>query len=64
MNALFDEKTKNEVLKYQVFPDNGRFVIGQMVYGTRGTTFTIVDDCRTEAFANARCAALNSGKVK
>lgn len=48
--------------RYRVFKQDGRFLIGRRVYGS--ITFDIVDDCRTEKFAHARCEALNAGVIK
>lgn len=48
--------------KYQVFESNGRFLVGRGIFGTQ--SFDIVDDCRTERFALARCDALNNGVIR
>lgn len=49
--------------KYSVIPRDGRFLICRRLTMT-DSTFDVVDDCRTEGFANARAAALNDGLVK
>lgn len=49
--------------KCVVIPKDGRFLVCRHVAMTQ-QTFDIVDDCRTEGFANARAAALNTGSVQ
>jgi len=48
--------------KYRVFENNGRFQVGRKVFGS--VTYDVVEDCRTRSFAEARCDALNAGRVK
>lgn len=59
----FHPDSADRVLKFRVFKEGDRWVIGKMVHGSMGTIFDIVDDCRTEKFAQARCDALNAGIV-
>lgn len=53
-----------DVKKYQVFASGDRWVVGRMVYGAGNVLYDVVDDSRSQAYAEARAEALNTGKVQ
>jgi hypothetical protein len=53
----FDQSEK----KYQVIEREGRHLVVTRL--AHSGDYAVVDDCRTERFAQARCDALNGGAV-